>query len=123
VPGRPTKYRKEFADDLPALMSKGASVVEVCAHWDIDQSTFFAWIKAKPAFSKSYSRARVLCQAHWEKVGREALRDRDFNERLWNLNMMARFRKDWIPGKAEPDDDTVLDGDKGLLEQLLGGSP
>jgi transposase-like protein len=107
------KYKKDFAEELPEMMSKGESVCEVCAKWGITKETFFEWVKNRKEFAEAYKEARTLCQSWWEKIGRMGLfvqtnieydketgkklsqSTKTMNDRIWRLNMMNRFREDW----------------------------
>ncbi len=120
---RPTKYRKEFVDMLPDLMKNGEGVCEVCVKLGISRDTFFEWVKVHKPFSDAYTRARILCQAWWEKQGRAGLYDRFvteddidpetkkptgrkkkthlvMNSGLWAKNVSCRFPDDWRDKQA-----------------------
>jgi hypothetical protein len=124
--GRPTDYRPEYCEKIIEIMREGASAVEFCAEIGIHKDTLYEWNKFHPAFTDAFMRARLLCQAWWERQGRENLTDTSeymggsskFNDRLWNKNMACRFKDDWVETK-NVSIITPLDGDKSLLEALL----
>lgn len=88
---RPTKYTEDMGDRVIELMKDGASKVEVCAELDICYDTFQDYQEKHPEFSESVKRGERLSQAWWEKNGRLALRDKEFNPTLWYMNMKNRF--------------------------------
>ena len=83
------------------------------------------WRKVHPSFSVSYTRAKLLCKAWWEKQGRPHLVDkseymgtsRKFNDRLYIKTMALKY-EDWREIK-NINITTPLDGDKSLLEALI----
>lgn len=88
---RPTKYTEDMGPRAVALMSEGASKVEVCAELDIDYHTFQDYQELYPEFLQSVKTGELLSQAWWEKHGRTCLRDKEFNPTLWYMNMKNRF--------------------------------
>ena len=103
--GRPTKYRKEYCELVPELMSDGLGKVEVCAEIGVDYHTFLSWQEKHPQFLQSVKKGDKLSEAWWMREGREALRDRDFNSTLWYMNM--KNRHGWAD-KTESKDETTL---------------
>lgn len=124
--GRPVKYKKEYDEKIIEVMKEGGSAVEFCAEVGIHKDTFYEWVKVYKSFSDAFSRARVLCQAWWERQGRNNLLDvseyqgktQKFNERLWTKNMACRFRDDWVETKQIAVSASTEE-DKSLLEALL----
>lgn len=125
--GRPTKYRPEYDELIVEIMKTGASVVEFCAEVGIDRDTPQEWCKNYESFSLAFTRAKLLCQAWWERQGRTHLEDvtipleesRRFNDRLWTKNVVCRFRDDWAEKKTVTIE-TSTEEDKSLLEKLIG---
>lgn len=98
--GRPSKYDESKNDEVLELMRKGASIIEVAAHLEVDRSTVYDWKDPKSKrFNKSFSdtikKGLVLSQAWWEKKGRSNLENKEFSPALWFGNMKNRFREDW----------------------------
>lgn len=90
--GRPTKYSKALAKDLPYLFCEGASIIEVCAQIGIAESTFHLWIKKYPDFSESYKKGLAFSQAWWELLGRKGSNcEAKINAISWIFNMKNRF--------------------------------
>ncbi len=95
--GRPTKYREEMCDKAVEMMKEGCSKTEVCADLDIHYDTFLCWQNPedpcyKPEFSDAIKKGEKLSHAWWEKQGRIALREKDFNHALWYMNMKNRHK-------------------------------
>jgi len=106
--GRPSLYKPEYDSKIIEVMKEGASLVEFCAEIGVTRETAYEWARVHPSFSDAFTRARLLCQAWWERQGRQHLEDtsefdyeskistqKKFNDRLWNKNMACRFRDDW----------------------------
>jgi hypothetical protein len=100
--GRPVKLLKDF--DLPdnwkdiifEMSAKGCSEVEIRARfcWDGVKFCHATWDKLKERdleFLATIQKAKVLCQAWWEKVARVSLHDPDFQTGNWYANMKNRF--------------------------------
>ena len=107
-PGRPTDYRPEYDQRIIEVMREGASLVEFVAEIGVTRESAYEWARVHPSFSYAFTRARELCQAWWEKQGRENLSDefhdgsgKKFNDRLWNKNVSCRFRDDWTDNKPD----------------------
>jgi hypothetical protein len=106
--GRPSDYRPEYDKKIIEVMQEGASLVEFCAEIGVCRDTPYEWAEKHESFSYAFTRARLLCQAWWEKQGRENLSDtfmdgsgKKFNDRLWNKNVSCRFRDDWTDNKPD----------------------
>ena len=91
--GRPTKYTDDMPERVIALMSQGASLVEVAADLGVSRATLSKWQDddEKPGFVEAIKGGIELSEAWWMREGREALRDRQFNHGLWYMNMKNRF--------------------------------
>ncbi len=77
-------------------MTEGASLLEVCGELDIDDNTLADWRNPEspryhPEFSDTIKRGIRLSEIWWQKEGRTSLRDKDFRDALWYMNMKNRF--------------------------------
>ncbi len=93
--GRPTKYKKEYCEKVIEFLRDGMSKAEICRELDIARSTLEEWENNQPLFSEAIKKGVELSKGWWEKHGRTALYDKDFNTTLWLANMRNRFRADW----------------------------
>lgn len=116
--GRP----KSGLDELPngwmrkilELYDNGASDVEVRAQiyqWrgTYSDDLWYRWIKDEDEFSRTIKTGKMLSRCWWEKNGRTNLTTKEFNTRLWTVNMNNRFHEDWkdrrhITNKEIPND-------------------
>ena len=95
--GRPRKATT--ADQLQkivALMSEGASIVEVAAEIGVSRETIYQRCDPQSPyydseFSDTIKKGKELCEAWWMSTGRKALKAKDFNAALWYMNMKNRF--------------------------------
>lgn len=122
--GQPTKYRPEYCEKVVEFMSDGSSIVAFAAHLNVTRETVFEWARVHPKFSDSLNLAREKCQAWWEDQGKNSLIDQTrngdsdrFNDRLWKMNMVCRFQKDW--SEKVKADENISDA-QDLLKSLLG---
>lgn len=88
--GRPTKYREEMCHVVIAEMREGASKCEVAGELGISEETLYAWRKKHPLFSEAIQIGGQLSKQWWYKQGRKNLENKDFNPRLWYMNMKNR---------------------------------
>jgi transposase len=94
--GRPTKYKEEYCDKVIEVMREGASKVEFCAEIGISYNTFLSWQDENPEFMTSVKTGDMMCQAWWEKKGRQAtFNSEGFNATSYIFNMKNRFKDDW----------------------------
>lgn len=89
--GRPSKYKPEMCDQVIALMSEGASLVEVAAEIGICEDTLHEWKKTNSDFSESIKRGIQLSKSWWERKGRTSLENKEFSYTGWYMNMKNRF--------------------------------
>lgn len=98
--GRPSLYKPEYCQRVIDMGSQGFSVVEMAANLGVVRITLETqWTKDHPEFSVALKQARELCQAWWEKKGREGMETPGFNAAVWSRSMAARFPKDWTDRK------------------------
>lgn len=93
--GAPTKYKKEYCRQIVDYMSTGKSLVAFAASIDVHKDTVYEWAKVHKEFSDSLKKAQAKCEAHWEKIGEEAMfmggKDSVFIPSLYIFKMKARF--------------------------------
>jgi hypothetical protein len=89
--GRPTDYKPEYCDIVRNLMKEGASKVEIALELDICVQTLDNWMDKNPEFFKAFKEAIDFSEGWWCKEGRINLGNKNFNSRLWEINMMNRF--------------------------------
>jgi hypothetical protein len=102
-----SKYKPEYCEQVIALGKEGKSPAEMCAHFDISRQTIDNWAETHPDFLEAYTRAKVHCQAWWEKTGRESLFMDKFNAPVWKKSMEARFREDYTERQEHKHDHTL----------------
>lgn len=92
--GRPTKYKKEYCEQIKEFMSKGESLTAFAAEIEVVKDTLYEWEKVHPEFSDAIKIARQKCQRWWETQSRMGLhtgRGEGFSQAQWIFNMKARF--------------------------------
>jgi len=109
--GRPTDYKPEYCQEAIDLLDKGKSKIQLCRHFRIDRSTLTEWEKVHPEFSSAINRGVGYSEAVWMDKGEDNLENKNFNSRLWELNMMNRFG--WM---KRTDQNNKHSGDIGIHE-------
>lgn len=90
--GRPSKYKPEFAEQLPALFAEGQSVAEVAVVLGVTRDTFYDWVKRYPKFRDAYELGKQVSEAWWSKLGREGASGvQDIQPTVWIFNMKNKF--------------------------------
>lgn len=93
--GRPTLYDPAYCERVIEWAKDGMSLVEIAAEIGVVRQTLYDWEEAHPEFLDALTRARLECQAWWERQGRTNLLTQGFNHSLWAKNMGCRFKGDW----------------------------
>lgn len=90
---------ERFQKDVWDLYSQGASDVEIkvliANKSDATNMSNDLWnglLERCERFSETIQKGRLLSQDWWEKHGRTNLHDKEFNTRLWDINMRNRFK-------------------------------
>lgn len=89
--GRPTDYRPEYCQLAIDYLDEGRSKAELARYLRIARSTLDEWAKNHSEFSEAINRAVEYSEAVWIEIGRENLGNKNFNSRLYELNMKNRF--------------------------------
>ncbi|QEH36520.1 hypothetical protein OJF2_51040 [Aquisphaera giovannonii] len=102
--GNPEGRPKVTLEDLPegwaekalALYREGASDVEIRAEvfGGMSNDLWTRLMAEEQLFSETISAGRALSEAWWTKKGRTSLDRKDFQDRVYALHMMNRFRWD-----------------------------
>jgi len=87
-----SKWDDSFGDIFLDMSSRGCSKTEFCATVGISWETFMEYQRTRPAFLETVMRGTQLCQSWWEKIGRENMAEKGFNDRIWGMNMRCRFK-------------------------------
>lgn len=88
--GRPSDYEPRFAQIAHELLFEGASLHEVGWHLRRSMQTIYEWMEKFPEFGEAVKTGRDGSKGWWEREGRLALRDKEFNSTLWYMNMKNR---------------------------------
>ena len=62
-PGRPSKYREEFAEQVYKLCLLGATDEELADFFEVDDSTLYRWRQEHDAFREATTRGKMLADA------------------------------------------------------------
>lgn len=82
--GWQTKFLEMGAD--------GCSDVEIRAEFGISTDLWYRWLKEDKEFSETATKAKALCHAKWEAMGRKmAFGLAEGNPTTWIFNMKNRF--------------------------------
>lgn len=107
--GRPTDYKPEYCEMLIEHMSEGYSFKSFGGIVSVVEDTLNEWVKVHKEFSVSKNIGNLKSMVFWEQVGRRGMMNDIpfFNDRIWRLNMINRFRADWIDGTKNENNDKV----------------
>ena len=106
---RPTDYDEKYCEMLIEHMAEGYSyesfggIIEVC------EKTLYNWESQHPEFLHSKNIGTQKSMVWWEKIGRSGMINEIpfFNDRIWRLNMINRFRSKWSDGTKNENNDKV----------------
>lgn len=107
--GRPTKYKEEYCQKLIDHMAEGYSFDSFAGIVDVNIDTLYEWAKVHAEFSDAKSIGTAKSMAWWERIGRMGMINEIpfFNDRIWRLNMINRFRSQWSDGTKNENNDKV----------------
>lgn len=117
--GRPTDYRPEYCDKVIEWGKRGKSKAWMAAQLDVCHQTILRWEAAHTEFSEAMARAETQAQAHWEDLGHDNIKEREFNSSVWSRSMAARFPKQWREKTAHVGGD---DGDNPIKQEVSLGA-
>lgn len=72
--GRPSSFSQDKADQVVARVSEGEPLAAVCRDMQIGLTTWYEWVKARPALAEAIARAR---EAGFDMIAVEALKIAD----------------------------------------------
>jgi hypothetical protein len=90
--GRPTAYRPEFCQTVIDIMKEGGSRKSAAVACGVTHETLIEWEKKYLDFSEALRVGLSLSEEWWETHGRKNLHNKDFNTKLWDINMQNRFK-------------------------------
>lgn len=109
IQGRPTDYKEEYCQMIIDHMEQGLSFKSFGAIVSVCEDTLFEWVKVHKKFSESKDIGHLKSMLFYELVGKRGMMNEIpfFNDRIYRLNMINRFRKDWIDGTKNENNDKV----------------
>lgn len=121
--GRPTKYKKEYCQQLIDHMAAGFSFHSFGGKLLVGHRTLFDWLDRYPEFQDAKLIGEYACMYFWEKTGIAGTHGKikGFQQASFIFNMKARFAKyGWrdIPEDAAKINDKDNSDAKALIEQL-----
>lgn len=92
--GRPTKYRKQYCQELVDHMRQGLSFESFGGVIGVSKQTLYEWMQRHPDFSDARRKGDTLSLLVWEKLGIAGMtaKIKFFNGHIWALNMKSRFK-------------------------------
>jgi transcriptional regulator with XRE-family HTH domain len=79
--GRPTKYKKEFNEEVITLGAKGMTDCEIAVALGITTQTLYDWEKRKEAFSYSLKMAHDGCDAWFVQAFKDCVGGEELNDK------------------------------------------
>lgn len=73
----PPKYTPEKGKELIAEMALGKFNTQVCAKWDINEDTFYDWLKKYPEFADAYSIGKPKLESYYLEAATECWKKGD----------------------------------------------
>jgi len=89
--GRPTKYKKEYCQQIVEAMAGGKSVLQFAAEAGVSKSSIYLWAQQHNEFSDALSRGKELGEAYWEGELQKMMYSREVNAPLVKLYFANRF--------------------------------
>jgi len=107
--GRPTDYKPEYCQMLIDHMGEGYSFESFGGVISVSERVLYDWEKAHPEFLHSKEIGIQKSMVWWEQIGRSGMINEIpfFNDRIWRLNMINRFRSKWSDGTKNENNDKL----------------
>lgn len=105
-------YKADYCKQAKEMFKKGWSKIEVAAAFDVNRITLGEWCEKYPEFKKVMQGDVDFSEALWTRWGRENLTNKDFNSRLYEINMMNRFG--WMKKAHEKHDVNIKTHEENL---------
>ena len=109
--GRPSKFKKEYCNELVDHMEKGLSFESFAAVINVNRDTLYEWAKVHSEFSDAQKLGQEKSRLFWEQKGIDGLFNESFGEgqgsrslnaTVWIFNMKNRFGwRDKQPGEED----------------------
>jgi hypothetical protein len=132
VHGRPSDYHVDYCDQVIEHMAQGYSFESFAALLSVHKDTLYEWVKVHKEFSDAKRIGTEKCRLYFETQGLKGMNNKIpfFNDRIWRLNMINRFREEWtdrvdtdVTSKGEkiekPDLTLLSDEQLAKLEEIL----
>lgn len=121
--GRPPKYKKEYCDMLVSHMAEGLSFESFAGILSTTKETLYNWVEKYPEFLYSKRVGTQKCRIYYEKAGIQGMTAKIpfFNDRIWRLQMINRFRDEWIDStktENKNENNTTIKGDMTITLNL-----
>lgn len=126
-PGKPTKYKSEYCEQLIEHMSKGLSYESFAGTAGVHRSVLYDWEDTYPEWKDAKETAFSKCLLFWERLGidnilnvsesfgKEGGTSKSLNGSVWIFNMKNRFK--WRD--KQPDEiDTVVNNNNSNVQNL-----
>jgi len=113
--GKPTKYKKEYCEQLIEWMAEGRSLLAFAGKLRVSRTTLQNWVDTYPEFKEAKEIGNMASLMWWEELNRDMAcsTDADNKNRNFNslkLNMINRFRELYTEnGKDKGEADQVLE--------------
>lgn len=109
VGGRPSRYKPEYCEQVIELGKRGFSPAMIASELDVDRKSLYDWADKHHEFATALTRAKSEEQAHWERMGMDNIKERQFQSSVWAKSMQARFRDDYTERRDIQQTTQVID--------------
>ncbi len=115
-PGRPSKYKAQYAEDLVPLMEQGYTQAKLCAKWRISRETFRSWCREYPDFDEAYKIGKEALSAWLQDKGMKMVDGKiKGDSKVWS-QFMRNVDSEWDP-KEDKQATQISIGNMNILQQ------
>jgi transposase len=93
--GRPTKYKKEFCDEVLPFMSQGFSITAFAGHLGVSRQTVYDWMNAHPEFLDAIKQGEAASAKWWEEALRNTVLTGQGNATAAIFGLKNRIPSEW----------------------------
>lgn len=103
--GRPTKYKKEYCQEVIELMAQGWLDYKIAAKWNISRDTYYTWRNEYKDFNEACKVGLAKSESWWADWGEKGMRGEveGFDYKCWISFMNNKFRESGWARTDKPD--------------------
>lgn len=89
--GRPTEYKPEYCEIVKTFLYEGYAILEICRELKKSRQCINEWREKHKEFGDTFNEYLQYAEGWWLGEGRKNIGNKNFNSRLYELQMQNRY--------------------------------